>query len=62
MQLFRTSPEAGLKKAEQALVATARRIEELEVDRRTALLESDALEPVAAIDSQIAKERAAAAT
>jgi hypothetical protein len=62
MQLFRTSPEAGLKKAAQALAATARRIEELEVDRRMALLESDALEPVAAIDSQIAKERAAAAT
>jgi hypothetical protein len=51
-----------LAKAQTALAAAEAKIAELEDQRRTALAETDALEPVAAIDSALAKERAAAAT
>jgi hypothetical protein len=62
MALFRANPQAGLAKAQAALAATDAKIAELEADRRTALAESDAIEPVHALDMEIAKQRAAAAT
>jgi hypothetical protein len=62
MKLFRSDPAAGLAKAQAALTAAQGRIVELEIDRLTALRESDAIEPVAEIDRQIADLRKAAAT
>jgi hypothetical protein len=57
---FRRDAASGLAKAQAALAAAEQRITELEVDRRAALAESDAIEPVAALDRQIAEQRAAA--
>jgi hypothetical protein len=62
MGLFRADPAAGLKKAQTALAATEAKIAELEDQRRIALGESDAIEPVAVLDSELAVQRAAAAT
>jgi hypothetical protein len=62
MKLFRTDPAAGLARAQAALTAAEGRVAELELDRLTALRESDAIEPVAALDRQIAEQRQAAAT
>jgi hypothetical protein len=62
MSLFRRDPAAGLAKAQAALAEAQQKIAELEAARQVALQESDALEPVHAIDSQIAAQRAAVAT
>jgi hypothetical protein len=59
---FRKDAAAGLAKAQAALTAANGRIAELEIDRLTALQESDAIEPIHALDLQIAGQRAAAAT
>jgi hypothetical protein len=59
--LFRSNPQAGLKKAEAALAAAQAKIDELQAARHLALLEADTVESVATIDSQIAAQRAAAA-
>jgi hypothetical protein len=62
LPIFRKDAAAGLAKAQAALTAAEGRISELEIDRLTALRESDAIEPVAEIDRQIADLRKAAAT
>jgi hypothetical protein len=62
MNMFRRDAAAGLRKAEASLATTVAKIDELEQQRRTALLESDEVAAVHAIDLQIAGQRAAAAT
>lgn len=54
MKLFRSDPQAGLKKAEAALTATEARLAELASDRAVALRESDDVGAVQKIDAQIA--------
>ena len=62
LQTFRRDAAAGLATAQGKLAAAEAKIAELESDRRLALAESDAIEPVAAIDKAIAEQRQAAAT
>ena len=62
LQTFRRDAAAGLATAQGKLAAAEAKIAELEFDRRLALAESDAIEPVAAIDKAIAEQRQAAAT
>jgi hypothetical protein len=56
VRLFRDNPEAGLRKAEAALEASARRIAELRHDRAVTLRESDDVAPITVIDGKIAEE------
>jgi len=53
MQLFRSNPQAGLKKAEAALAAAEAKLAELASDRAVALRESDAVDAVVAVDAKI---------
>lgn len=59
MQLFRSNPQAGLKKAEAALAAAEARLAELASDRAVALRESDDVGAVQAVDARITETLAA---
>jgi hypothetical protein len=59
---FRSDPAAELAKAQTALTATEAKIAELEQERQTVLAEADTVEPVHALDLQLAGQRAAAQT